>query len=76
MSIIRVQNKELIGKMENNYGIRVAGRVINIASFTLIKNSVIDTIRSAVGGSLRCSYFMNGPRQGFTCGTALLTYSS
>ncbi len=27
-------------------------------------------------GSLRNSYFMNGPRQGFTCGTVLLTYST
>ncbi len=54
MSIIRGQNKELIGKMENNYGIRVAGRVISIPSFTFIKTRVIDTIKSAVRGSLRC----------------------
>ncbi len=53
MSIIRGQNKGLIGKMESNYARQNEGCVrvvIGTPIFTVINTSVIDTITRLVSG--------------------------
>ncbi len=72
------QNKGFIGKMENNNE-RLKqdyAQINKYMDFHFYKDQCNHHNKKRSWESLRCFYFMNGPRRGLTCGTVFSTHST